>query len=37
MSYIPDYKIPKYRQPERNAFCRVCESVIKRNEEWWVS
>lgn len=30
-------KKPKYRQPERNANCRVCENVIKRNEDWMVS
>lgn len=30
-------KKPKYRQPERNAFCRVCEKCIKRNEDYMVS
>lgn len=28
---------PKYRQPERDAICRVCENVIRRNEDWMVS
>lgn len=37
MSDYWDSKKPKYRQPERNAFCRVCEDVIKRNEDWMVS
>lgn len=32
-----DSKKPKYRQPERNAFCRVCEECIKRNEDYMVS
>lgn len=30
-------KKPKYRQPERDALCRVCEKDIKRNEDWMVS
>lgn len=30
-------KKPKYRQPERNAICRVCGGVIERNTDWMVS
>lgn len=30
-------KKPKYRQPERNAICRVCEVIIERNTDWTVS
>lgn len=30
-------KKPKYRQSERDAYCRVCECVIKRNQDWMVS
>jgi len=28
---------PKYRQPERNAICRVCYSDIERNKDFMVS
>lgn len=30
-------KSPKYRQPERNALCRVCEETIERNKDYMVS
>lgn len=28
---------PKYRQPERDAFCRVCSKVIERDKDYMVS
>ena len=30
-------KIPKYRQAERDAICRVCSRVIKKKEDYMVS
>lgn len=28
---------PKYRQPERDAKCRVCSKTIQRDADWMVS
>lgn len=28
---------PLYRTPERDAFCRICSKVIKRNVDYMVS
>lgn len=37
MSDYWESKKPKYRQPERDAICRVCDGIIKRNQDWMVS
>lgn len=37
MSDYWERKKPKYRQPERDALCRVCEKGIKCNQDYMVS